>query len=62
MEMPSPTENSLAIRVAGSRVSFLVNGQEVYKANATDVDVNGVFGYRVNHNLNVHLGPLTVTR
>jgi len=24
--------------------------------------VKGVVGYRVNHNLNVHLGPLEITR
>lgn len=54
----SSTENKLTIRVAPTGVSFLVNGQEVYKGSASDVDTRGVYGFRMNHNLNVHLGPL----
>ena len=55
-------ENTLTIRVASGTASFLVNGTTVYTTNAANVDVNGLAGYRVNHNLNVHLGPITVTR
>ena len=62
VEMANPTENTLAIRVAGVTMSFLVNDREVYTANAADVDAQGVLGYRVNHNLNVHLGPIAITR
>lgn len=58
----SPVENTLAIRVAGTKASFLVNGTEVYAADAGDLDAKGIVGYRVNHNLNVHLGPLAITR
>ncbi|HTR20792.1 MAG TPA: hypothetical protein VMH88_08055 [Gemmatimonadales bacterium] len=51
-------ENTLTVRVSAGKVSFLVNGKEVYSGNSADLDVAGVFGYRVNHNLNVHLGPI----
>ncbi len=50
--------NELSIQVAGGKVSFIVNGKEVYSGNAADLDTNGIVGYRVNHNLDVHLGPL----
>jgi len=61
---PAPgasTENVLAIRVGAGSVSFLVNGKEVYTTERSNVDSDGVAGYRMNHNLNVHLGPLVKT-
>ena len=61
-DLPKSIENTLTIRVAGETVSFSINGTQVFSAPATDVDVKGVVGYRVNHNLNVHLGPISITR
>jgi hypothetical protein len=55
-------ENTLAIRVADGKASFRVNGTEVYTTDASALDVKGIVGYRINHNLNVHLGPIAVTR
>lgn len=55
-------KNTLTIRVANGKASFLVNGTEVYTTDAAKVDVSGVVGYRVNHNLNVHLGPIATTK
>jgi hypothetical protein len=52
--------NELSVQVRGGRVSFMVNGKEVYAADAAGLDTRGVVGYRVNHNLDVHLGPLGV--
>ncbi len=52
-------ENTLTIRVANGKVTFQVNRTEVYATDVANVDVSGIVGYRVNHNLNVHLGPLT---
>lgn len=52
--------NELSVAVAGGKVTFYVNGTEVHSANAADVDVNGIAAYRVNHNLDVHLGPLGI--
>jgi hypothetical protein len=54
--------NTLTIRVANGKASFLVNGTEVYATDAANVDVSGIVGYRVNHNLNVHLGPIATNR
>lgn len=55
------TENVLAIRVDAANVSFNVNGKEVYKTARVSVDTDGMFGFRTNHNLSVHLGPLAKT-
>lgn len=52
--------NELSIQVQAGKAKFMVNGKEVYTADAAKLDVNGVVGYRVNHNLDVHLGPLGI--
>ncbi|MGH7646033.1 MAG: hypothetical protein ACREMR_10670 [Gemmatimonadales bacterium] len=54
--------NELTVAVAGGTASFLVNGTEVHTVRADSIDTAGIVGYRVNHNLDVHLGPLTVRR
>jgi hypothetical protein len=57
-----PLENTLMIRVTPTDVTFLANGKPVYTAKANDVDASGIVGFRVNHNLNVHLGALEITQ
>lgn len=52
--------NELSILVRGGDVSFMVNGKEVHKGRAADLDTGGIVGYRVNHNLDVHLGPIGI--
>ena len=52
--------NELSIQVQGGKAKFMVNGKAVYTGDAASLDVNGVVGYRVNHNLDVHLGPLGI--
>jgi len=52
--------NELSILVQGGNVRFMVNGKDVYTGKAADLDTRGVVGYRVNHNLDVHLGPLGI--
>ncbi|HXM39179.1 MAG TPA: hypothetical protein VN908_11050 [Gemmatimonadales bacterium] len=52
--------NELSVAVKGGKVRFMVNGKEVYAADAATIPTNGVVGYRVNHNLDVHLGPLGI--
>ena len=54
--------NELGVLVQGGKASFLINGKEVYSAKATDIDTQGIVGYRVNHNLDVHLSALGINR
>lgn len=57
-----PLENTLTIRVTPTDATFLVNGKQVYRAAAGQFDGQGTVGFRVNHNLNVHLGQLQITK
>lgn len=52
--------NELSVEVKGGKAKFMVNGKEVYTGDAANLDLNGVVGYRVNHNLDVHLGALGI--
>ena len=45
--------NVLGARVAGSEVVFTVNGQEVARKPRSEVVTDGIFGFRVNHSLDV---------
>lgn len=53
-------KNVLAIEAEGQTVRFLVNGSEVASLPRSEVPVDGVFGFRVNHALNVHVSRLEV--
>jgi hypothetical protein len=56
--------NTLAIRVAGDEVHFLVNGQEVKRLPRDGLDgamTDGLVGLRLNHNLDVHIADFGVT-
>jgi hypothetical protein len=50
----------LSILVQSRFVTFTINGIDVHTANVADLDTRGIAGYRVNHNLDVYLGPLTI--
>ena len=55
--------NALQVAVGADSVRFSVNGTRVAafpKAQMGDTD--GLYGYRVNHNLDVQLGPITLAR
>jgi len=54
--------NVLEVRVAGDQVHFSINGTEVTTMPVADLDVYGVTGIRMNHNLNVMVNGWTLTR
>ncbi len=54
--------NLLSIAVAKDKVSFLVNGTEVYSAPAGSVDTDGIVGVRINHMLSIHVESLAVAK
>ena len=45
-----------------SKIVFLVNGKPVHTADAKSMDLDGVVGIRVNHNLDVHIEGFDVHR
>ena len=52
--------NELSVEVGRESVAFMVNGKTVSTLPAAQVDTRGVVGFRVNHNLNLHVEPLGV--
>ncbi len=57
-----PVANLISLVVGKDRVSFRVNGQEVYSAPAGSIDTDGIAGLRVNHNLSVHVESLEIKK
>jgi len=53
--------NTLEVQVMGDMVHFRVNGTEVTTVPAADLDVHGIAGLRINHNLNVHVTGWSLT-
>lgn len=49
-------------KVDPSKVTFKVNGQDVYSADAKGMNVNGMLGLRINHNLDLHVEDFDVHR
>jgi hypothetical protein len=55
-------KNVLSIEVGESMVRFLANGKEVMSLPRTRVDTEGIVGLRVNHDVNLHVSSLVVTK
>ncbi len=52
--------NDLSISVRGDQAHFSVNGTEVATYPTSQLDVSGIAGVRVNHNLNVRVADFSV--
>ncbi len=57
----SSVRNTLTIEAQGDRVRFLVNGDRVDELSRSEVPVDGIFGFRANHGLSLHISKLAVT-
>lgn len=53
--------NVLAVEADSESVRFFVNDAEVAELPRSEAPVDGVFGFRVNHGLNLHVSRLEVT-
>jgi hypothetical protein len=45
--------NNLSVEVSGANVIFSVNGTEVSRQPTTSLQVNGLFGFRISHRLDI---------
>lgn len=52
--------NELSFEVGRDSVAFMVNGKTVHTLPASQIDTKGIVGYRINHNLNLHVESLGV--
>ena len=55
-----PVANVLVVAATAAKVSFQVNGKEVWSGKVKDT--NGQVGLRINHNLNMHVESLELTK
>jgi hypothetical protein len=53
--------NVLAVEARADEVRFYVNDAEVARVPRSEVGVDGIFGFRVNHQVNLHISRLDVT-
>lgn len=51
--------NVLGVAVKGDQVVFTANGDEVTRLPKSQVLTDGLWGFRVNHNLDVHVEPVS---
>jgi hypothetical protein len=55
-------KNVLGVEAHPDSVRFLVNGTEVARLPRSEVPADGIFGFRVNHAVNVHISRLEATK
>ena len=55
------TSNDLAIQVRGDNMIFSINGKEVHRAAKADLYHDGIYGIRLNHNLEMRISGLKAT-
>ncbi len=51
--------NTLGIQVQGDNVIFMVNGTEVTRLPKTKLHADGLFGFRIGHNLDVDVDQVS---
>ncbi len=51
-------ENVLGIQVKGNDVIFFVNGTEVARKTKTEIPTDGLYGFRIDHNLDVDIDQI----
>lgn len=54
--------NTLEVRVGGDKVDFVVNGTSVHSAPKAGLRTDGIWGIRVNHQLDVTIEDIGVTK
>ena len=58
----APAVNALEVAVGDRNISFKVNGTEVHSLPKEGAGSNGIYGLRVNHNLDVRVEGFAVNR
>jgi hypothetical protein len=51
--------NTLGIQVQGDNVIFMVNGKEVTRLPKSKVHTDGMYGFRIGHNLDVDVDQVS---
>jgi hypothetical protein len=56
------SKNTLEVRVTGDKVEYIVNGTTVHTAPKSSVTTDGIYGIRVNHQLEVLIDDFGVSK
>jgi len=51
--------NALEVRVSGDKIDYVVNGSTVHSTPKIGMKTDGIYGIRVNHQLEVEVDGLT---
>jgi hypothetical protein len=54
--------NALEVRVTGDKIDYLVNGTTVHSTPKTGLKTDGIYGARVNHQLEVQIDGLAMSK
>ena len=57
----SSAKNNFQLSVAGDKVIFSLNGDELTSISTEGIQSSGIYGLRVNHNINLHISSLKLT-
>lgn len=58
----SSVKNTLTAEVAGDRMIFYINGEEVWNMDKSDHVTDGLYGLRVNHAMNLHVEDIGLSK
>ncbi len=59
-ETESSAQNDFEIKVRGDEVTFSLNGELLSSFEKGDIATEGVYGFRVNHAINLHISSLVL--
>jgi hypothetical protein len=54
--------NALEVRVSGDKIDYVVNGTTVHSTPKTGMKTDGIYGIRVNHQLEVQVDGVAATK
>ena len=57
-ETESSAENNFQVKVSGDMLTFSMNGEILASIDKEDLDTDGIYGFRVNHSINLHISSL----
>ena len=61
-ESESSVENNLSVQVVGNDMIFSINNVKVVTVDSGGLETDGIFGLRVNHAVNLHVGDLSISK
>lgn len=61
-ETESSAENDFQVKVSGNELTFSLNGKVLTTIEKGSLNTDGIYGFRVNHSINLHISSLEKTK